>query len=796
MQNFAMLRVAACCSACLALVALSPPARGDEKPLHARIDELVEAAAIGPLPKQADDAEFLRRVSLDLAGSIPAAEEARAFLADTSANKREKLIDRLLASPQHTRRMMLYFDLLFTERRPVKGVKAADWEQYLFDSLASKKPLDQLAREILLGDSDTPALRPAARFYFDRDCEPNVMTRDIGRLFFGMDLQCAQCHDHPIVDDYYQADYYGLQAFVNRTFVFPDAKKATFIAEKGEGEVSYKSVFTGDSADRVTPRVPKGATLIEPTFAKGAEYEVAPAKNVRPIPKFSRRSQLANMATESDDFARNMANRLWALMMGRGLVHSLEMHHIDNPPSNPAVLSLLADEFRAAKFDVTSLLRELALSRTYQRSCETPDRADWTKGSAATKFAQLSSELQSREATLETAKTANQQAQDGVTAALKSNKEYAAEFAKLQASLAKQQQAAEKAQAALAAEKAAQAVRQDQSSIVAEAAAKAQAAVAKLPDDKVLAQAAGKIAERATALAAAVIKGNEQLATVGKLTQAAVEQSAAAEQALTAVAAKMVSPEALLQLEASAQRATAAMHEASYLVAETQHRIDEASLLAKYEPLAESDPAAAEQVWDTLVERWTNRGQISFLKSLSAEQFSLSLMQAVGVVAVQEASAAATIEKTPPPELAKAADSDKPRIAAALVEKKVFENLRGNLNTFVGLYDSLPNEDFQATINQALFFGNGTVVDSWLKPSGNNLAARLAKLSEPDRLADELYLSVFTRFPTAAEREDVAAFLADYVSQGEEGNQDDQRQQAIGEMIWALLSSSEFRFNH
>jgi hypothetical protein len=107
---------------------------------------------------------------------------------------------------------------------------------------------------------------------------------------------------------------------------------------------------------------------------KGKEYTAAPAKDVRPVPAYSRRARLAEQLARADNaaFKRNAVNRLWALMMGRGLIHPVDMDHADNPPSHPELLELLADEFVAMKFDVKALLRELALTQTYQRSSTTP----------------------------------------------------------------------------------------------------------------------------------------------------------------------------------------------------------------------------------------------------------------------------------------------------------------------------------------------------------------------------------------------------------------------------------------
>src|SRR5205823_13839051 len=204
-----------------------------------------------------------------------------------------------------------------------KTIKQPEWEAWLYDSLASDKPLDELFCELVESDGANLTRRPAAKFTLDRDAEPNLLTRDIGRLVFGMDLQCCQCHDHPLIDDYYQDDYYGLFAFVHRTALFTDAKsKLISLTEKADGEASFKSVFTGASSDKALPRLPKGAVLfVEPTFPKDQEYIVKPDKTVRGVPKFSRRAALAEMLPNSREFSRNMANRLWAHLFGRGIVH-------------------------------------------------------------------------------------------------------------------------------------------------------------------------------------------------------------------------------------------------------------------------------------------------------------------------------------------------------------------------------------------------------------------------------------------------------------------------------------------
>src|SRR2546421_2842486 len=233
---------------CASVSAAPPPLVSPSPPpaLHDTIDSLVDSAAIGPLAPLCTDSDFVRRIYLDLTGVIPTAEQARAFVADKSEDKRQRLIDELLASPAFIRHMTITFDGVLMQRLPEKTIKQPEWEAWLYNSLAADKPLDQLFRELVENDGAEPTRRPAARFTLDRDAEPNLLTRDIGRLVFGFDLQCCQCHDHPLIDDYYQEDYYGLFAFVNRTSLFTDAKaKLISLTEKADGEASFKSVFTG-----------------------------------------------------------------------------------------------------------------------------------------------------------------------------------------------------------------------------------------------------------------------------------------------------------------------------------------------------------------------------------------------------------------------------------------------------------------------------------------------------------------------------------------------------------------------
>jgi hypothetical protein len=241
-----------------------------------------------------------------------------------------------------------------------------------------------IVRQILGADGSDPATRPAARFLLDREADPNVLTRDVGRLFLGMDLQCCQCHDHPLIDGYKQQYYYGLYAFVSRMVLTggkgPDGTikpgSVAVLGETAEGDVAFSSVFKKRVTHKTGPRVIEGGSLAEPSLPKGQEYLIPPDKEgrVRPVPVFSRRALLGPSLTspESPAFARNIVNRLWALMLGRGLVHPVDLHHDGNPPSHPELLDLLAAQFVAMKYDIKAFLRELALTRAYQRSSEPP----------------------------------------------------------------------------------------------------------------------------------------------------------------------------------------------------------------------------------------------------------------------------------------------------------------------------------------------------------------------------------------------------------------------------------------
>lgn len=549
--------------ACLCLLIYGiDGASADDLSLHEQIDSLI-AAGDPNFEKQAapltDDATFLRRVTLDLTGSIPSAEEVQTFIADSSEEKRSQVVDQLLASPEHARRLQYVFDTMLMERRPKKYIPTEEWQDYLRTSFLENKPWDELVHEILTVDGTDKKTRPAARFLLDRELKSEVVTRDLGRIFLGRDLECAQCHDHPNVGDYLQRHYHGLNAFLSRSYLFKDPKtKKASIGEKAEGQVSFTSVFTQEEG-MTGPRILDLPEIPDPDKTEKT-YKVKPAKNVRSVPVYSRRLQLADAITSPTNkaFQQNIVNRVWAMMMGQGLVEPLDMWHSDNPATHPEIVKLLTAALSKHDYDLRYLIRELALSETYQRS--------------------------------------------------------------------------------------------------------------------------------------------------------------------------------------------------SHVTQENEISED-------------SDYA------------------VGFMKPLTPEQMAWSMMQATGVTTN-------TLERLKAKELKKhPKEGPKTTEDPRWQEEALHEALKGNVASFAKTFGIVGAQTtrFDASADQALFLLNGTMIQSWLRPSGNNLTARLKQLKTSEDIANTLYLSVFSRTPTETEISQVKAFLE---ASPKPSDQD------LQQLVWAALSSDEFRFNH
>ena len=529
---------------CLLIVLLfggssGSPAAAEDAPLSQRIDELITASELGPVAETADDATFLRRLSLDLIGRIPTRDEVEAFLGDESPDKRSRAVERLLAGAEYPRHMAVMFDLMLMERRGGKHVKSADFRKYLEGALAENRSYLELVREILSADGTDEKGRPAAAFYLEREVEPHLLTRDVGRVFFGIDLQCAQCHNHPLIDDYHQPDYYGLHAFFVRSTLFQaDKKKPAVIAEQATGESDFKSVFT-DREDMMRPRVPGGDELIEVTLKPTEQYKVAPAKNVRPVPTTSRLQQLAEAIVDHPTaaFNRNIVNRLWAHLFGRGLVDPVDLNHSANPPTHPEVLNLLADAFAEANYDVKWLLRELALTQAYQRSFRLPPLA----ASIEDAHQRIDAARASAESCREQAAEADQHLEaliERLDAALEAVKPFRDAEAAANKKVSEALKPRDAAQANVTKGEQDLAARNKEAELLKQSIDKTKAAAEALKSDNELAAALATIEKRAAAHAGAVEKAQTALQTGQSALEKAEETlqnaSAAADEAIAA----------------------------------------------------------------------------------------------------------------------------------------------------------------------------------------------------------------------------------------------------------------------
>jgi len=308
----------------------------------------------------AGDADFIRRVSLDLIGVPPKPEEVRAFLAEPAADdaarraKRERLVDVLMARPEFVDHWALKWgDLLKSNRKYLgeKGVWA--FRNWIRQEVALNRPYDRFARELLTSTGSSFS-NPAASYYLTAK-EPEELMETTTQLFLGVRMMCAKCHDHPF-EQWTQSDYYHLSAYFAKVGRKPGAKREeSVIFEKSDGEVLH----------------PKDGRIMDPSFPFANQRKTA-------VPA-SRRAQLADWLTSAQNpyFARAIANRLWSYFFGRGIIEPVDDIRASNPPSNPELLEALTEDFVHHGFDLQHLMRTIVCSRTYQLSVETnPFNAD------------------------------------------------------------------------------------------------------------------------------------------------------------------------------------------------------------------------------------------------------------------------------------------------------------------------------------------------------------------------------------------------------------------------------------
>jgi hypothetical protein len=294
------------------------------------------------------DAEFMRRASLDLVGLPPTPEEVRAFTADTtpSKEKREALIDALIDDPEFVQHWThKWADLLQCNGKFLGDKGVWLFRSWIEASIAENKPYDQFVHELLTANGSTYD-NPAANYYRVSREYPEAV-ENTTQLFLGVRFSCNKCHDHPF-EKWTQNQYYELGAFFADVSIKPGRQPGEEI------------VYTNYTPQDVTH--PKTLEAVAPSVPYGTADDAA-----------SLREAMADWVTSADNpqFARSAVNRLWSYFMGIGIIDPVDDIRSSNPPSNPALLDALTEDFVASGFDMRHVMRVIARSRTYQQSIKT-----------------------------------------------------------------------------------------------------------------------------------------------------------------------------------------------------------------------------------------------------------------------------------------------------------------------------------------------------------------------------------------------------------------------------------------
>ena len=330
----------------------------------------------------ASDSVWMRRVWLDLVGRPPTAEETEAFLARTDSSKRQQMVDELLESREHARHLAEVFDVVLMGRPDEKRRKqrrTSGWTAWLEAAFRENRPWNEVVRQVILARPQEPSDRGAQWFVYERRNDHQALAKAAAPALFGIDMQCAQCHDHPIAPEILQAHYWGLVHFFARSRNVETAEGPR-VAESAIGAFSKYADLGGENFP--SRLIFFDGTELEETRPKEDQkeedrpelYRVPPPekkeKAKRPraeaIPNFSRRAELARIAAdESHLAARAFVNRVWALLYGRGLVHPVDRMDSTHPPSHPRLLAWLTRDFIDSGQDVRRLLRALVSTRAY-----------------------------------------------------------------------------------------------------------------------------------------------------------------------------------------------------------------------------------------------------------------------------------------------------------------------------------------------------------------------------------------------------------------------------------------------
>jgi len=322
---------------------------------------------VQPSPRASDEV-FIRRLFLDLTGTLPTPDELTSFVEDKNPEKDGRWADELLSRPEHA----YYFagkwaDILRVKRgnQPERAFGTFAFHRWLFESIREDKPYDQMTREILLATGDEER-SPATVWYKDL-ATPDQMVDNLSQVFMGTRLQCAQCHHHPY-ERWSQDDYWGLAAYFGRL----GRKNVQAVTRSGQQQNNNQRSFYYNR--------PSGTVLnkrnnkpIEPTALDGKSVALATEEDPRAV--------LADWLTSEKNpfYAKAVANRYWAHFFDRGVVEPLDDMRVTNPPSNPALLEALAKHVVEDHYSLRSLCRRIVTSEVYRLS------SDPVEGNAADK---------------------------------------------------------------------------------------------------------------------------------------------------------------------------------------------------------------------------------------------------------------------------------------------------------------------------------------------------------------------------------------------------------------------------
>jgi hypothetical protein len=288
-----------------------------------------------------DDSVFLRRVCLDLTGLLPSTGDAKAFLADRAADKRARKIDELLASAEFARFWALKTaDLMRVSETSLKAERAELFSRWIAEAFQNNMPFDEFAKAILMASGDTHAVAPAN--YFEAVPKNQDLTETTAQIFMGSRINCAKCHNHPF-ENWTQNDYYRIGAVFSRVKIDGD-----MITLEDSGEMRH----------------PTSGEVMQPWGAESSSRGSPPA---------DRRQWFVDWLTKRGNpfFARVEVNRIWSQLLGRGIVEPVDDFRSSNPPANAPLLDALAKDFEDHGYDRKAIIRTICNSNAYQRSTET-----------------------------------------------------------------------------------------------------------------------------------------------------------------------------------------------------------------------------------------------------------------------------------------------------------------------------------------------------------------------------------------------------------------------------------------